>query len=349
MQFEKDNEIAMNQKVMEGESIIEEMEKVSVMLSDDCITNSDSDLNSIDSRSIDSLSTVEDILEDEPLILAQDTFLPPPEAQTEITGKIAKKKKRAPLDVDKYMAAREMTATQERWNALTMIPSPLYCLYYIFVGLWISPEMKHEFRDVDTIDDSKCIQSDWFPNLVAFPPGAVLAVFIAISIHAPFSFLYHWKYAHALPPGLPRTTHWSRRMDHAMIHTASVFLSYATSGSWDYLLVNLLFNADCIYRQFKKKVRPRRNQIRVGLSIVAYTIPILNRGEISLFLRCWVVLYFAGWFFIKYPVGGWSHSVFHIIIAFLPPLIMQAASTLPSSREYMEVAAKCAVLSERAI
>jgi hypothetical protein len=68
-----------------------------------------------------------------------------------------------------------------------------------------------------------------------------------------------------------------------------------------------------------------------------------------MFSRCWLVLSLSAWFFIKYPVGGWSHSVFHMVVAFLPPLIMHAASTLPSSEDQLKVAAQCAVLAERAL
>lgn len=317
------------------------------------LDESDGRINGLDSvgtdeddlNSIGSLSTVEDAMEDDPLFMPYNDV--PVSLPQKPSFRIVQKK--PPLDVNKYMAAREMTPTQERWNALTIVPNPIFCLYYILAGLWISQDLKNQVRDVEIIDDSRCIQSEWFPGLAAIPPGAVLAVLIGISLHAPFSYLYHWKYAHSLPPGLPRTTHWSRRMDHAMIHVASTFLSYATSGSWDYLIVNALFNADCVYRQFKKKVRPRRNQIRVGLSIVAYTIPVLKRGETALFFKCWVILFLAGYFFVHYPVGGWSHSVFHVIIAFLPPYLMQVASTLPTSQEYMEVAAKCAILAEDVI
>eukprot|EP00546_Thalassionema_frauenfeldii_P003891 CAMPEP_0178920910 /NCGR_PEP_ID=MMETSP0786-20121207/15265_1 /TAXON_ID=186022 /ORGANISM="Thalassionema frauenfeldii, Strain CCMP 1798" /LENGTH=323 /DNA_ID=CAMNT_0020595025 /DNA_START=169 /DNA_END=1140 /DNA_ORIENTATION=- len=297
-----------------------------------------------DLASIDSLSTVDDdVFSDEPLFVTE-----------QVTNMLSHEKapegvKNASYDVNKYMEDREMSPIQERWNAITILPNPFFCMYFILAGLWISQDLKNQFHDVEIIHDSRCIQWEWFPNLVAIPPAPILAVMIGITLHAPFSFLYHWKCASILPPGIRRTTHWSRRMDHSMIHVASTFLSFATSGSWDYFIVNALFSADCIYRQFKKKVRPHVNQIRIGLSLVAYSLPILKRGEFSVFFKCWTILFTAGYFFVRYPVGGWSHSVFHIILAFMPPYLMQVASTLPTSREYMEVAAQCAVLAERAM
>lgn len=156
---------------------------------------------------------------------------------------------------EKYLSLREMTPLQERMNAVTIAPNPIYCAYFILAGHWISQELMEEYRDQVklSVDESQCIQSSWFPALSAVPPATVIAVFIAITVHAPFSFLYHWKYAIELSP-LQRSSHWSRRMDHSMIHTASAIISYATSGSWQYTLANILFNMDCIYRQFQPKV-----------------------------------------------------------------------------------------------
>eukprot|EP00588_Corethron_pennatum_P006535 CAMPEP_0194291212 /NCGR_PEP_ID=MMETSP0169-20130528/42991_1 /TAXON_ID=218684 /ORGANISM="Corethron pennatum, Strain L29A3" /LENGTH=137 /DNA_ID=CAMNT_0039039027 /DNA_START=208 /DNA_END=618 /DNA_ORIENTATION=- len=35
-----------------------------------------------------------------------------------------------------FMTSRMMTPLQERLNALTMVPNPLYCLYFILSGGW---------------------------------------------------------------------------------------------------------------------------------------------------------------------------------------------------------------------
>jgi len=277
------------------------------------------------------------------------------------------------VDVEQYMAKREMTKTQERWNAYTMIPSPLYCLYFMLAGLWVSPDLVLEAADNlrrqsvfermsiasggftglanDVVGDANgCLNNNdtaWsaflyrYTSMPALPPLPVVAVAVGIVSHAPFSFLYHYKYAHALPAGLARTTHWSRRMDHTMIHFASALMSYGTSGSLDFFVANLLYNGDCMYRQFKRKVHPRRNKIRILISVLAYTIPILRRGDLLLFIKCWIVMSVSGWLFGSYPLGGWSHATFHLTIALLPPLLMTAACSLPASQEQMRVAAYC--------
>jgi hypothetical protein len=108
------------------------------------------------------------------------------------------------------------------------------------------------------------------------------------------------------------------------------------------------YNLDCAYRQFEKKVRPRRNQIRIAISILLYILPVLRRGYYSDFVQLLIVFILGGWFFIAYPIGGWSHSMFHVVLAFLPHLIMVSACKLHISQPQIELAAQCgAILGEQ--
>lgn len=280
--------------------------------------------------SIDSLSSIED-----PLLLTGRG-----DKATKGELPVFSSKIKDELEVAKYMEAREMTLTQERWNALTILPSPIYCVYYISSGQWISGKYASDVIVDQDFDQSQCLTSPWFPHH-ALPPLPVLYIAIAICVHAPTSFLYHWFYANYLPP-LARISHWSRRLDHVFIHVASALVSYGTSGSWDYFLANVMFNADCMYRQFMKKVRPRHNQVRIGISILAYTIPILRRGDVLMFGKCWIIIFMSGWLFAKYPLKGWSHSAFHVVIALLPIFLMQVAVELPVSQEQISLAVHCA-------
>lgn len=154
------------------------------------------------------------------------------------------------------MARREMTKLQERWNAFTMIPSPLYCLFYLLAGKWLShydnispsPLDQTETMMQDDYDTQvQCLDWSWLPSLVTVPPLPVAFVTLAILCHAPFSFVYHYKYAHELPPGFERTNHLSRRLDQAMIHVASALISYSTSGSWEYFLANGMYQIDTVF------------------------------------------------------------------------------------------------------
>eukprot|EP00978_Attheya_sp_CCMP212_P031090 scaffold116281_cov54-Attheya_sp.AAC.2 len=248
-----------------------------------------------------------------------------------------------------YVSKRDMTPTQERWNAITILPNPFVCVYFLLAGMWVSDELIMEAQDrvlseFNNERMSECFSSSrLFPHLYAMPPLPLIAIVAAIVVHAPFSFLYHWTYAHRLPPGMGRIEHWSRRLDNSFIHVASALISYGTSGQLDYFLANLLFNMDCIYRQlFEPKVIPRRNQSRIFLSMVGYTWPVLRNGQVGLYLQIWAVLAISGWLFAAYPIGGWSHSAFHIGIAMLPPLLMKAALALPSSQDPIHFAAQCA-------
>jgi len=314
-----------------------------------------------------SLSTIEDIdnalQESDMLVIVGEE-----------DASLGSKPKKVGLDVAAYMSEREMTPLQEKWNAITVVPNPMFCLYFLLAGKWLAKEAIEVAREAmenadkaqqgfqlgsseeagltfaslaeDALADEKgCIHSSIFPHLHALPPVPVVAVAVGIILHAPFSFLYHWHYACKLAPGYARIDHWSRRLDHSFIHVISACMSYGTSGSWDYFLANLMFNADCIYRQFKPRVRPRMNKIRILISIIAYTIPILRRGETVLFCELWAIFALCGWLFAKYPIGGYSHSAFHAVIALAPPLLMQAACHLLASKEQIQVAARCAVLA----
>ena len=221
------------------------------IISDIRLEEDDGNADDDDDLSLGSLSTVEDLLQEDPLL--EEYYSDNDSAIV----KFQQTRDQKTIDVAKYMAEREMTPLQERMNAVTMIPNPIYCLYFILTCKWLSDSMleQPDVQLLDTLDESQCITSTWFPKFHAMPPLTVLAIAFAITVHAPFSFLYHWRYASSLPPGLPRTTHWSRRMDQSFIHVASAFMAYGTTGSLDYFLGNVLFNADCIYRQFKKKVR----------------------------------------------------------------------------------------------
>jgi hypothetical protein len=135
-----------------------------------------------------------------------------------------------------------------------------------------------------------------------------------------------------------------------MIHVASAIIAYGTSGSWDYFVANVLYNADCVYRQLhEQRVRPRRNKVRLLISVIAYTLPIIwHKGHDNWFLfgQLWIVLLVGFWLFGLYPIGGWSHCVFHLVAMLLPPLLMQAACRLPVAQEQMQLAAQCVVLAE---
>jgi hypothetical protein len=256
----------------------------------------------------------------------------------------------AVFDLEQYMMKREMTVTQEKWNALTVLPNAAYCIYFVLSAQWLSQlSVDSVVAEISNPDGmvSGCYNtsSSLWHAMPALPPLPVLAVAMGICLHTPWSFLYHWTYAHTMS-ATQRSKHWSRRMDQSMIHVASAFLSYGSSGSLNYLFANVLYNVDCVRRQFRPTVRPKRNQMRIFFSIVAYTLPLLKRGEYISFVHMWILFAISGWFFVQYPVGGWSHAVFHMVIAFVPPLLMRTATQLPASAPQLQLAALCAAASQ---
>lgn len=124
-----------------------------------------------------------------------------------------------------------------------------------------------------------------------------------------------------------------------------LFFSYGTSGREDVFWVNSIYNLDCIYRHFETNVKPGRNKIRMMIAMVGCTLPILVRGDTVNFINIWVVLLIAGWFFVLYPIGGWSHAVFHLVLWLVPPILMNTALHLPASEASLKVATQCAVSS----
>ena len=246
------------------------------------------------------------------------------------------------LDVGEYMKRRQMTQLQETYNALTMIPPPLYCLYYILARMWEFDNDNSMFLGIiptttTTKHNAEYSQEHWMSpeeesknlwNLAnetwtwcydsfASAPTVVLCLALAFWIHAPCSFLYHYRYA--LSHG---THHWSRRLDQSMIHVGATLCAFATSYSIDYLVANVLFCIDCVYRQFQEKVRPRRNKVRLLLSFVAYTFPLLRHGQGVTFVKLWLVFAVGFWLFGTYPIGGWSHAAFHIVMTATPVLLL---------------------------
>ena len=268
------------------------------------------------------------------------------------------------VDVETYMAKRSMTALQERWNAITILPNPLFCLYYLWSAAWVvlqqpqpqQPESEH-WSSVESLDKfgTDTPNLNWWNRLFvtdehgclpgypdyhsmpALPPLPLVAVFVGIALHAPFSFLYHWQYAFE-----HGAKHWSRRMDQAMIHVCSACFSYAATGNIPFFTANVVYNLICCHRLFSPHERPLRNQARIIVSVLLYTLPILYRGDVTLFGQLWIVFLVSGWCFATYPLGGWSHTVFHLIIALKPQLMLRVAATLPAAAAQLELAAYCA-------
>merc|ERR1712150_148662 len=141
-----------------------------------------------------------------------------------------------------------------------------------------------------------------------------------------------------------RMSHWSRRLDHCMIHVSSSFLSYGTSGGkFYYTLFTIIMNIESIYRHaFIKQINPLQNRIRVCMAGLVYTIPVLiDCNCITIFIQIMIVLCICLWLFGSYPFGGWSHSIFHLVLIFLPYYVLLATMNLKENQIHSQVTTNC--------
>ena len=251
---------------------------------------------------------------------------------------------------EKYANARTMTPFQEKVNAVTILPSFFLCLHYIAAGKWILPETMEMAKDMlrGKYDEPRgCINWTYLPDLTSMPPPTIIAICLGIIVHCPWSFIYHYKYA-ANPNPVERLKHWSRRCDHSAIHAASICWSYSIScGSIPFLLLNLLYNADCIRCHWEEEIKPRRNQVRILGSMLLYTSPLLfmqddDGSRFVLFRKIWSYFVVAVWCFAAYPIGGWSHAAFHIVMIAVPVLLLDMAAKMEAEGEWSISAAQCA-------
>ena len=131
-----------------------------------------------------------------------------------------------------------------------------------------------------------------------------------------------------------------------MIHAFSSLSAYAVNGSIHLIAGITFFNMECIYLQLLQQVIPRRNQLRLVISLLAFAIPILQRGDFLDFVKIHGFMFLGFCIFATYPFGGWSHAIFHLINMLVPPIMMKYVLELSPSQDQLNFAAKCAILRD---
>ena len=264
--------------------------------------------------------------------------------------------KEAEEELARRAAKRQMTTNQELWNAITMLPSPLYALYFCFGGLWLNKvDIHNALVSMESNEDwkstfdysSSCLQSSILPNLHAIPPYTVIAGALALLLHSPVSIYYHILCAYKLPPGPKRMDHWARRLDQAMIHMMSFMLAYCTSANFDYFLITIAFNIDCMYRLFQKGMKPKATFYRMVFGFLLPALPFIIRREVIKTLWLMIIYGVSGWLFSTYPFGGWSHGAFHLVVFLSNPILIPASLNLDVGvvKDAIDTAAKCAAIA----
>jgi len=269
--------------------------------------------------------------------------------------------------------SRDMNRSQELWNAVTMFVPPFFGLYYLFSGSWLMEDdlaraqeslslhnattststsfydASHSvFNGYEEVIEGTCISSSYFPYLHAMPPLATIAVALGYILHSPCSILYHYMCAFKLEPGHRRMDHWSRRLDQAMIHVMGFFVNFGTSGNIKYTFFTFVFGIDCIYRLFQPGFKPKSNQIRMASSFLLSIVPTIMYGYYDEFMKFLIIYGLSGWIFAAYPLGGYSHGIFHLIAFLACPLQLGMSTKLVLSQHAIRTAAKCAVLAKAA-
>ena len=258
--------------------------------------------------------------------------------------------------MSKRALERAMNTNQEVWNAVTMLIAPCYCLYYLLSGHWLTSADIAIIR-IESLDPSYsfnsfngnigCIQSSIFPKFHALPPLTVMAIIVGMVLHAPVSITYHLLCAFKIPQGPQRINHWSRRLDQAMIHVISILWSFGSSGNWKYALLSMMFNVDSIYGLYQRPFCPKKIARRFGVAMIMQSLPLFTSGDCFLIAQLLTIFAVSGWLFTRYPFGGYSHGMFHIVIALAPPLVLAASAKLPSGQDQILYAGKCALSNLR--
>ena len=92
-----------------------------------------------------------------------------------------------------------------------------------------------------------------------------------------------------------------------------------------------------------KKIDPKRNRHRILGSTILFIVPVLFCGvrslasSFELIIQMLVLYAIASWFFVAYPIGGYSHAVFHLLmIVPMTILLLRAAENLEVSIHHVE-------------
>mmetsp|Transcript_13418 Transcript_13418/g.20152 ORF Transcript_13418/g.20152 Transcript_13418/m.20152 type:complete len:329 (-) Transcript_13418:39-1025(-) len=268
-------------------------------------------------------------------------------------------RKCAEEELEKRARSRQMSGTQEVWNAITMLVTPAFGLFFALSGMWVTEDTilqakEHLLGGTDDFSileplfegEGRCIYSTYFPNLYAMPPLTTMSIVVGYLIHSPCSIYYHLLCAFKLPPGKERLDHWSRKLDQAMIYVMSFFTCYGTSGSSQYAVVSMIFSVDSIYRLFQPVYRPKSILVRMSVAFLMPVLPAILYGYHEQAKQFFIIFAVSGWMFASYPLGGYSHGIFHLIAALSNPLQLGLSTMLSTSEEAIQIAASCAVMKE---
>ena len=186
-----------------------------------------------------------------------------------------------------------MSPIQELTNALSMFFAIAICWYYI------------------------CTQTS---NL------QTICITIGTTLHFPASFAYH---AYCSCSSDIYTAEVIKKIDISMIYISSIFYAFATSKSIPYTIGCLLYTLFAIWYLVQQKglgIHKMKRAASVGVCVILYTTPIVFLGNIVMYKYVIGSFASASTVYIIRPFGGWSHTVFHILLVVFQYYILCATN-----------------------
>eukprot|EP00960_Hanusia_phi_P078450 768817-Hanusia_phi.AAC.12 len=145
----------------------------------------------------------------------------------------------------------------------------------------------------------------------------VMILLMGSSMHLPVSFTYHLSVA--FNRYSDRLDNDMRRLDQSLQHVVGVMYSFALSGSFEYFLLNLIFNARAVIHLWdSKKSNDGKRWIPIMFCVLMYTFPMLWRGDFCNYGLAMVSMIIGGVSFVPQlntrVCRGWGHTVLHTIL-----------------------------------
>lgn len=108
----------------------------------------------------------------------------------------------------------------------------------------------------------------------------------------------------------------------------------------------MVFNAYCMNVLLtEKSVQPRNTLVRMGIAFFLPILPLIIVGKVVAALSIVIIYGIGVWLFSQYPLGGWSHTAFHLVFFLTIPIYMYTSLDLAFTKSQIELVAKCTLIT----
>eukprot|EP00960_Hanusia_phi_P053962 762510-Hanusia_phi.AAC.9 len=166
---------------------------------------------------------------------------------------------------------------------------------------------------------------------INWPHPFVVLLLLGTVSHLPVSFTYHMSVAFSRYDD--RLDNDMRRLDQSMQHVLGAIFSYALSGSFAYMLLNLIYNVYAIILLWDPQTsNDGKRWFPVMISVLMYNAPMAWRSDYENFMIAFFSMGLGGMSFIpwlnKRFFSGWGHSIFHVALFLYARALAQSASKI---------------------